>query len=70
MRERPNRRFPITYAVTLWVPMLLAGGYAVIWSLWSSDPAPYRPLLGVVGGVMVVAGVVNIVRAIAGRAKA
>lgn len=63
MTERPDPRFLGPFTLTLWAPVLLAGGYGVLWAIWSDDPSPYRPVLGLVAGAMVVLAVVALVRA-------
>ncbi|BDZ46524.1 hypothetical protein [Naasia aerilata] len=62
MSERPNPRFLASFTFTLLAPVLLAGGYGVVWSIWSEDPAPYRPVLGIFAGAMVVLAVVALIR--------
>jgi len=65
-----QKRWPTFYALTLWGPLVLGGTYVLAWSVWSDDPAPYRPILGVAGAMMLVAAVTNILIALIRRGRA
>lgn len=60
----PAKPFLLAYTLILWVPVLIAGGYALYWSAFSGDSASYRPVLGVIGALMLLGALSGLTRGV------